>query len=70
MGGEELFSQAEVMGLTGKSARDAQAEWLAGQGVPFRRDGVRLLVSREHVRQWLLGTNLRPSAGPRLDLVK
>jgi hypothetical protein len=70
MGGEELFSQSEVKGLTGKSARGAQAEWLAGQGVPFRRDGARILVSREHVRRWLSGEVLRQSAGVRMELVK
>ena len=66
----ELLSPAEVKELAGCAARDAQAEKLAALGVPFRRDGARILVSRMHVRQWLNGEQLRPSVGPRMDLVR
>lgn len=66
----ELLSTAEVHQLTGCRTRDAQCEWLAGMGVPFRRDGQRILVSREHVRQWLAGVELRSPVGPRMDMVR
>ena len=66
----ELLSPPEVRDLAGCVARDAQCAKLAELGVPFRRDGARILVSREHARQWLLGCDLRPSSGPRMDLVR
>jgi hypothetical protein len=66
----ELLSPVEVRELAGRASRDAQAEWLSAQGVPYRRDGARILVSREHVRRWLSGEVLRQSAGVRMELVK
>ena len=66
----ELLSPAEIRDLAGCVARDAQCEKLSELGVPFIRDGQRLLVSREHLRQRLLGVQLRQSVGPRLDLVR
>lgn len=66
----ELLSPAEVRDLAGCAAREAQCAKLAELGVPYRRDGARILISREHARQWLAGVEFRPSAGPRLDLVR
>jgi hypothetical protein len=66
----EFLSAAEIRELAGCVGRDAQAVKLGDLGVPFLRDGARILVSREHVRQRLLGVQLRPSVGPRLDLVR
>ena len=66
----ELLSPAEVRALAGCVAREAQCNKLAELGVPFRRDGARILISRVHVRQWLAGEVLRMPAGPRLDLVR
>jgi len=70
MSDTELLSTAEVRDLAGCSARDAQCLKLAELGVPFRRDGARILVSRFHARQWLAGIEVRPPVGPRLDLVR
>ena len=67
---DELLSPAEVRRLAGCAVLEAQCDKLAELGVPFMRDGRRLLVSREHLRQRLLGVTLRQSVGPRLDLVR
>lgn len=47
-----------------------QAEAMTAQGLPFRRVGNRLLVSRYHLREWLAGRCTPPSKGPRLELVR
>lgn len=64
----ELLPPADLRRFGGSI--DAQAEKLAELGIPFIRDGKRILVSREHLRQRLLGVQLRQSVGPRLDLVR
>lgn len=66
----ELLSTAEIRDLAGCVAREAQCAKLDELGVPYMRDGQRIIVSREHVRRRILGERLRQSAGPRLDLVK
>ena len=66
----EFLSAAEIRELTAKVAREAQRAKLEELGVPFLADGERILVSRIHVRQVILGEKLRQSAGPRLDLVR
>ena len=66
----ETLDTAEVTALTGRRAREKQRAWLEANGVPFRRDGQRVIVSREHVRLWLAGSEFRASSGPRLDLVR
>ncbi len=71
MSDSELLSPAEVKDLAGCVAREAQCAKLEALGVPFRRDGGRILVSRAHVRQWLTGVDLpRSTGGVRLDLVR
>jgi hypothetical protein len=66
----EILSPAEVRDLAGCVAREAQCAKLEALGVPYKRDGARILISRVHVRQWLAGETLKQSAGPRLDLVR
>ena len=66
----EFLSTAEMRELAGCVGRDAQCAKLAHLGVPFIRDGARIVVSREHVRQRILGVELRASVGVRLELVK
>jgi hypothetical protein len=66
----EWLSSAEIGDLSGCRSRDAQAEKLASLGIPFKRDGSRLIVSREIARRWTCGETFRQSAGPRLDLVR
>lgn len=66
----EFLSREELRGLTDCAQREAQREKLEELGVPFMLDGQRIIVSREHVRQRILGVRLRQPAGVRLDLVK
>lgn len=64
------LSPSELHQLTGYKSREKQREWLAAEGVPFRCDSHgRLIVLASHVASWVAGVELRPSAGPRLDLV-
>lgn len=65
----EFLTPTELRQLCG-FGRDHQCQKLEELGIPYKRDGSRILVSRVHVRQWLLGEQLRPSVGPRLDLVR
>lgn len=66
----ETLDTAEVTALTGRRERAKQCSWLEINGVPFRRVGERVIVSREHVRMWLAGATFAVSSGPRLDLVR
>jgi hypothetical protein len=45
----------ELRELTGRARRGDQRAWLEAQGIPFRVDGERLLVSRQHAQDWLSG---------------
>lgn len=67
---EEFLTHREVKTLAGVAAIDKQETVLKADGIPFRRRKNRLLVSRFHVREWLLGRVVTPSRGIRWDLVK
>lgn len=66
----EFLSAAEVRDLTGAANADAQIEELHRQGLPCKRRGNRVLVSRYHCREWLAGRAVAPSRGINLALVK
>lgn len=66
----EFLSASEVKDLTGRATPEAQAAELTAQGLPFKRRGSRVLVSRWQVREWLAGKPMAPSRGPRLELVR
>jgi len=66
----EFLSAAEVRDLTGTANADAQEAELKLQGLPCKRRGNRLLVSRYHCREWLAGRAVAPSRGINLALVK
>jgi len=66
----EFLSAAEVKDLTGCAQPDAQEVELQRQGLPFKRRGNRLLVSRFHCREWLAGRAVAPSRGINLALVR
>lgn len=59
----EFLSKCELRDLTGTARKDAQERWLAVQGLPHRRDGQRLIVSRHHVRLWLERQHVPGSTG-------
>ena len=67
---EELLSVGEVKALTGCANPDEQERVLKADGIPFRRRGRRILVSRFHTREWLAGRVVTPSHGVNLALVK
>ncbi|WP_431107644.1 DUF4224 domain-containing protein [Variovorax paradoxus] len=67
---EELLSAGEVKALTGSANPDEQERVLKADGIPFRRRGRRILVSRFHTREWLAGRVVAPSQGVNLALVK
>lgn len=56
----EFLDKAEMRQLTGRAQVNVQARWLEENNVPHRRDGPRLIVSRYHVREWLLGGTASP----------
>jgi hypothetical protein len=58
----EFLNKAELRQLTGRAQAATQERWLAAQEIPHRRDGSRLIVSREHVRLWLEGKE-QPALG-------
>jgi hypothetical protein len=66
----ELLTNEEIRTLAGCNVRDAQARKLEELGVPYKRDGARMLVSRAHVRQWLLGQELRQSSGVNMGAIR
>jgi hypothetical protein len=66
----ELLTPAEVKSLTGEAKADGQDRQLTTDGIPFRRRGERILVSRFHTREWLAGKSVTPSRGFNMALVK
>ncbi len=66
----EFLSAAEVRDLTGIAHPDGQEAELHRLGLPAKRRGNRMLVSRFHIREWLSGRAVTPSRGPNLDRVK
>ncbi|RYF48186.1 MAG: hypothetical protein EOO27_35945 [Comamonadaceae bacterium] len=68
---DELLSPSEVKSLAGDVANlDEQERILTADGIPYRRRGKRILVSRFHTREWLAGRLVTPSRGVNLALVK
>ncbi len=59
----EFLSAAEVKDLTGCAKPDDQEAELKRQGLPAKRRGNRVLVSRYHCREWLSGRPVAPSRG-------
>lgn len=67
---EELLKPSEIRTLTGTANPDQQEKILTTDGIPFKRRGKRILVSRFHTREWLAGRVVTPSRGVNLSLVK
>lgn len=66
----EFLSQPELYTLTGYARAGQQSDWLKTKGIPFRQDGRRVIISREHVRNWLEGRTLVTSSGLNLVGIK
>lgn len=56
--------------MTGEVSPDDQERVLRQDGIPFRRRGKRILVSRFHTREWLSGRTVTPSRGVNFSVVK
>lgn len=67
---DEILSPSEVKSLTDSANPDEQERVLQRDGIPYRRRGRRILVSRFHTREWLAGRTVTPSRGVNLALVK
>jgi hypothetical protein len=66
----ELLSTAELEDLTDTKVRDKQEEALTGMGIPYIRRGKEIKVSRELMRQRMLGQDLKQSQGPNWSAVR
>lgn len=58
------LSAEELRRLTGKAWRSRQIEWLETHGVPYRRDGVRVLVARSAAEAYLRGERVGATRRP------
>lgn|GEM_PF-1309310 len=67
---DELLNPTEVRALTDSSDPDVQERVLCQDGIPYRRRGRRILVSRYHVREWLTGRPVPASRGFDFSRVK
>lgn len=65
----ELLHPAELRHLTGTAKIDEQERVLTQDGIPYRRRGNRILVSRYHTREWLAGRVVTPARGVNLAAV-
>ncbi|WP_311221373.1 MULTISPECIES: DUF4224 domain-containing protein [unclassified Acidovorax] len=65
----ELLQPSELRDLTGTAKIDEQERILTQDGIPYRRRGTRLLVSRFHTREWLAGRVVTPARGVNLAAV-
>jgi hypothetical protein len=65
----EFRDKRELRQLTGRAQVNAQTDWLRANGLPHRRDGSRLVVSRYHVRQWIQGEESVRSVEPDISRV-
>lgn len=66
----EFLTTDELKDLTQARGIVKQQAMLTAEGIPFRVVRSRLLVSREHVRDWLRGVVRPPSRGINLAAVK
>lgn len=60
------LSNEEIRGLTGCARRADQEAWLLSNGVPFRKDGERILVATTNAERWLSGHNMPKLSEPNL----
>ena len=51
----ELLTPQDLHQLTGYARAAKQVTWLKANGIPFRTDGPRVIVSHRHVTNWLEG---------------
>ena len=69
MSDAEFLAADELRALTGYKPAGKQEGWLKARGIPNRRDGSRIIVSRRHVLAWLEGRAVVSSNGPNWSAV-
>lgn len=70
MSDNEFLQSAELRELTGFSRAAEQESWLRDHGLPHKRDGKRIIVSRFHARAWLEGRAIVASNEPNLAALR
>jgi hypothetical protein len=70
MSDSEFLTPSELHALTGFSRAAEQDGWLKDHGLPHRRDGKRVIVSRYHARSWLEGRPVVASNEPNLAALR
>lgn len=66
----EFLCPEDIRFMTDRARFGAQCERLTELGVPYRLVGRRVLVSRFHVREWLAGRTVTPSASPNWAAIR
>lgn len=67
---DEFLTATELRVLAGTADRDAQQQFLREQNIPCRLVGGRLIVSRFHTREWLVGRPAARGTGVNLAIVR
>ncbi len=70
MADTEFLTASETHALTGFARAAEQEAWLKERGIPHRRDGKRVIVSRFHSRAWLEGRAVVASNAPNLGALR
>ncbi|GAD20900.1 DUF4224 domain-containing protein [Acidovorax sp. MR-S7] len=66
----EFLDPKDIRKLAGASTTDQQEAFLKQAGIPHKRLGRRILLSRAHARAWLAGQVFAPSRGVNLGAVR
>lgn len=66
----EFLTADDLHALTGFARAGQQEAWLKDQGIPHRRDGKRIILSRAHARAWLEGRRVVASNEPNLGALR
>jgi len=66
----EYLSPQELHTLTGYARSAQQAAWLKFRSIPYKQDGSRIIVSREHVRAWLEGKPVLARSGMNVAAIR
>jgi len=67
---DEFLTPTELRVLAGAADPDVQQRVLREQGIPFRVVGGRVIVSRHHTREWLVGRPAARGTGVNLAIVR
>jgi hypothetical protein len=66
----EFLKASELHDLTGFARAAEQDAWLTERGIPHKRDGRRVIVSRFHSRAWLEGRPVVASNAPNIAAIR